>query len=129
VKKEKLSREEIIKQWLDLIPVRQYEHDTEESGTVIVLVPHSENWFTRRLLPSAKKPAQKIHLDKIGSLVWQQFDGQNSIKDICNILQQDHGDQEDSIEERTVLFAQQLYKQKFIKVLIQKDPSGTNKSP
>ena len=124
MKKEKPNREEIIKQWLDLIPVRQYEYETEESGEVTVLVPHSENWLTRKLLPSPKKPAQKIHLDKIGSLVWLQFDGKTSIRDICTILQEDHGDQETSIEERTVLFAQQLYKHNFIKVLVKKDQPG-----
>jgi hypothetical protein len=125
VKKQQLSREEIIEQWLDLYPIRQHEYESDDEGTITILVPHSENWITRKLLPRPKNPAQRIHLDDTGSLVWNLFDGQHSIRNICEELSRRSQNPEQSIEERTVLFAQQMYKQQFIKVFTKKGESDS----
>jgi hypothetical protein len=128
VKKPTFSREEIIKQWLNLYPLRQYDFETEEDGKVVILVPHPENWFTKKILPKPKNPAQRIHLDELGSMVWSLFDGKHSIRGICEKLTSIPDIPEDSVEERTVLFAQQMYKQNFIKVYTKKDQENS-KSP
>ena len=132
MKQKKLSREEIIEQWLDLYPVQQIAHDKENGGTVVLVIPHTENWFTRRFLPKVKNPAQRIRLDAMGSFVWNHFDGKNSVREIGKKLHQEFGEQLSAAEERTVLFCQHLYKQHFIAVFEKKertDPAGSFQSP
>ena len=128
MKKQELSREEIIEEWLDLYPLRQHQFELEEDGKIVILVPHPENWLTKKIFPKPKNPGQKIHLDEMGSLVWNLFDGKKSIRHICEELSKNPKEPADSIEERTVLFAQQMYKQKFIKVFTKKDGESTGSS-
>ena len=117
MKKKKPTREEIINQWLDLYPIRQYPFETDQEGRITVIVPHGENWFTKKFLPKPKKPAQKIHLDELGSFVWNCCDGQRSIRQICTELESKFKEKAAvAAQERIVLFSQQMYKQKFIKV-------------
>ena len=129
MKKPIFSREEIIKQWLNLYPLRQYDFEAEEDGKIVVLVPHPENWITKKILPKAKNPAQRIHLDELGSMVWNLFDGKHSIKGICEKLSAIPDLPEETIEERTVLFAQQMYKQKFIKVYTKEGQEDSESPP
>jgi hypothetical protein len=129
VKKQKLDREEIIEEWLDLYPLRQHQFELEEDGKIVILVPHPENWITKKILPKPKNPGQKIHLDEMGSMVWNLFDGKHSIRNICEKLSELPKEPADSIEERTVLFAQQMYKQKFIKVFTKKNEESADSSP
>lgn len=117
MKKKQPNREEIIVEWLDLYPIRQLPFETDSDGKVTIIVPHEENWFTRKFLPKPKKPAQKIHLDELGSFVWKCCDGKLSIQEICMELQSKFQEKAAvSAQERIVLFSQQMYKQNFIKV-------------
>jgi len=125
VKKKKPNREEIITQWLDLYPIRQYQYETSPDGGITVLVPHAENWLTKKILPTPKKPAQQIHLDELGSFVWNLCDGKYSVREICKILQEEFKERADSAHERTVLFVQQMYQQEFIKVYSRNSPNSS----
>ena len=116
MKKKKLNREEIIDQWLDLYPIRQYQYEASQEGMITVLVPHSENWLTKRILPKPKNPAQRIQLDELGSFVWNLCDGKYSVQEICQNMEESFKGRVDSVQERTVLFVQQMYQQNFIKV-------------
>ena len=60
MKKEKKSREEIIEEWLSLYPKSVLESEKIDAGQTVVLVPHPENWFTKKFLPKPKSPAAKI---------------------------------------------------------------------
>ena len=75
----------------------------------------------KNILPKPKNPAQRIHLDELGSTVWNLFDGKHSIGGICEKLSTLPDMPEDSLEERTVLFAQQMFRQKYIKVYTKED--------
>ncbi len=114
-KKKKASREEIVTQWLDLFPLRQREYETDEEGNVTVLVPHPENWFTR-ILPKPKNWARRVHLDPVGSRVWNLCDGQHSIRQIARRLEEEFGESVRPTHERTVMFVQQMYQQEFVKM-------------
>ncbi len=118
-KQGELSREEIITQWLGLYPVRQLDFE-EEDDKVTVLVPHPESWLTRTLLPKPKHPAQKIHLDEIGSFAWRHFDGRHTLQSICDLLDKKFGKKVKPSRERIVIFAQQMYRQSFIKLYEEK---------
>lgn len=118
---KKISREEIILEWLELFPLRQLDFELNEKKLAEIFVPHSENWFTKNFLPKIKSPAQRIHLDDIGTFIWKLCDGTNSIASICKKIQMEFGDRVTQIEERTVLFAQQMYKQNFLKMYSKKE--------
>jgi hypothetical protein len=114
--KNNTNREQIISEWLELFPIREYDYEMDENDLAIVEVPHPENWFTRKFLPKPKAPAQRIHLDKVGTFVWKRCDGNYTVQDICAELSNEFGDEMDPVDERTVMFLQQMYKQEFIKV-------------
>ncbi len=127
MKKKKPNRQEIIKEWLDLYPIRQYQFETSQDGGITVLVPHPENWLTKKILPKPQKPAQQIHLDELGSFVWNLCDGKYSVREICEILQKKFKERADSAHERTVLFVQQMYQQDFIKVYSRTSANSSKK--
>jgi len=115
-RKNKLSRQEIITQWLELYPCRQLKYMESDDQHIVLLVPHSQNWFTRKFLPAPKNPAQRIHLDLIGSFIWSHFDGTHTLRAIAQKAQEKFAEKVHPVQERLVLFAQQMYKQKFITV-------------
>ncbi|MEJ2048668.1 MAG: PqqD family protein [Calditrichota bacterium] len=119
--KNKPDRQKIIAEWLSLYPVRQIDFEIDDNSNAVLIIPHPENWFTRRFLPKPKTPAQRIHLDEIGTFIWQLFDGKSDISTICTQLKEKYGENLKQAEERTVLFTQQMYKQEFIKVYSRKD--------
>jgi hypothetical protein len=119
--KNKPDRQKIIAEWLSLYAVRQIDFEIDDNSNAVLIIPHPENWFTRRFLPKPKTPAQRIHLDEIGTFIWQLFDGKSDISTICTQLKEKYGENLKQAEERTVLFTQQMYKQEFIKVYSRKD--------
>ena len=127
MKKKKPNRQEIINQWLDLYPVRQFQYETASDGEITVLVPHPENWLTKKILPKPKNPAQRIHLDELGSFVWKLCDGKYSVREISENLQEKFKGRANSVHERTVLFVQQMYQQNFIKVYSRNSPNNFKK--
>ena len=120
-KKSGKNREEIINDWLNLYPKQALECERNENENVVVLVPHNENWFTRKFLPKAKGPAAKIKLDDIGTFVWDRCNGTTPVKQICEELEEKFGDSVKPAEERTVMFVQQMYKENFISVFKKED--------
>lgn len=123
--RKKQSREEIISEWLNLYPVGYLEYEIDDRDLVTVLVPHPENWFTRTFLPRTNKPARRIHLDDVGSFVWQQCDGSRSVREIAAALGEKFGDKVAPVEERTVMFLQQMYREEFVKMYEKKSDVGT----
>ena len=116
MKNKKMSREEIITEWLNLYPIQHFKSEYDEKNNVVILVPHKENWLIQKLLPKPKLSAQKVHLDEIGTFIWNHCDGNYTIKTISDKLAEKFGERIAPKYERTVLFSQQLYQQDFIKV-------------
>lgn len=115
-KKQKKSREEIIAEWLKLYPIQNVEFEKNDEERIVLLVPHQENWLTKKLLPAPKKPAGRIKLDEIGTFVWELCDGNLSAGSISKKLEEKFGERVHPSDERTVIFLQQMYQQQFIQV-------------
>ncbi len=126
-KKRKANREQIIAEWLHLFPITQMEYERDDNNRIVVLVPHNDNWLTRTILPNPKKPAKKVHLDEVGTFVWERCDGNLSIAEICDHLHNEFGEKVNPVEERTVMFVQQMFQAKFLKVYT-KEKTTTNAS-
>ncbi len=119
-KKKEKSRQDIISSWLAYYPLQAIEAEEQEDGKLILLVPHQENWFTRRFLPAPKRPAARVTLDKFGSFVWKLCDGSHSVQEICDRLEEKFGEEVQPVVERTVVFVQMLFKNEFVKIFEKK---------
>lgn len=101
--------------YLNITPVRKYQHEINSNGNVVILLPRFTGAFSRRYLqPRLKNPFIKIELDKIGSLVWLLADGQTSVKNVCNEAENQLGDSIQPVYERVTKFYSQLYLKKLI---------------
>jgi hypothetical protein len=101
--------------YLELTPVRAYEHEVASSGKVSVLVPKFKNKFMVNLLMRRlKSPYIKAKLDDFGSLTWIEMDGKKNVHAISQSLINKFGDKVQPVEERLTKFLSQLYQYNFI---------------
>jgi hypothetical protein len=102
----------------DLIPERNRNFEKLENGLIAVMQPKFQNrLLVKYLVPRLKKPFIVIHLDEIGSHLWQNCDGQKTIRQLAESLQQDFGEKVDPVFDRVILFFQKLYNLQLIKYL------------
>jgi len=64
------------------IPLQQPEPEQKKKGK-----KKKQIGLLSKLSPPPPPTEKKIDLDKIGSLVWEQFDGERTVADIANYLQ------------------------------------------
>lgn len=101
--------------WKALYPKPVIDY-TEESGKIILHVPKTKKKLMIKLIKYLNKELYKfLHLDTLGSYVWQQMDGNHSIQQIIQNIQQSFPE-EKQLEERTMLFIQTLYKEGYIQL-------------
>ncbi len=104
--------------YLSLIPVRAVEEFTETEERITLLIPKFKHRIFQKLfIPRHKSPHFRIHLDSIGSQVWRQIDGLQSVEMICSKLHEGLADEMLSInqlEERVTTFLTELYKSRFV---------------
>lgn len=104
------------KNFLDFIPVcnPEYTWGKDKKGNVVVHVVNKGfyNWIAQKFF---KRPRiSDIALDHYGSFVWQQMDGKRNVYEISRIVQEQFGEEAESVVERLVRFIQILYQNKFI---------------
>lgn len=108
-KKNKKPRMPTVDEFLLYQPRRgDFKWTTTENGMVSITVPK----FTSKLGISfcnllRKENVFTANLDEIGSLVWTQCDGNTSVKNILEQLQNKFPDQK-NIDQRLFLFLQQM---------------------
>jgi hypothetical protein len=106
------------KNFLDMIPVRNVRDFTREGEKITLLIPKFKskrfsNWF----IPANRSKFFSIHLDEMGSKVWNLIDGETNTGDICNRLHQSGsgtGNPDTPDELRVTEFLRQLFKNRFI---------------
>ncbi len=113
------------KEFFQLIPVRQFDWQIEESSQrVIVLRPkYISKWAKKLMKPFSGESYFKIKLDAIGSQVWLACDGQNSVEQIFMQLSQSFPE-ERNLKERFTTFLKQLSREKFILLLKKVDENS-----
>jgi len=98
-----------VDEFLEFIPKRlDFEWQTNDEGLVTMKVPK----FTSNLGKSFCKVLRKddtfvANLDKLGSLVWKNCDGVNTVKQILEILKTEFPDAK-NIDQRLFLYLQQM---------------------
>ena len=101
---------------LELIPEQIVGSETGEDGKVTVLAPRFKSDLMKRLIGRRlKSPYIMMHLDEIGSTVWQNIDGERTIGEIAGILREKFGDAIEPCHDRLSIFFTQLELSSYIR--------------
>lgn len=102
---------------LELVPTRLYKYKYREENLIDVLVPRFKDRILGKLLqPYLTNPYIRANLDVLGSSTWELIDDKNSVTDIINLLSSKFSN-EIEINERVIVFIQNLYRNGFIKFI------------
>jgi len=101
--------------YLELTPVRNYDHVIEDSGLISVLVPKFDiKWLDKIMSNIIKSRFFKAKLDEFGTETWLEMDGNKSVHLISEHLAQKFGEKINPVDERLTKFLSELYKYNFI---------------
>ena len=103
---------------MNCIPNRMFDWEIkEDSGRVVILRPKYKSKTGMLLFGSFLKDKNfKVKLDALGSVVWKNADGKNTVQTIGEILAKEFGPEIEPIYERLTTFLVQLHKEKFIRL-------------
>lgn len=99
---------------LELTPIRNFEHETNDKGLINILVPKFKNSFLKRLIPSSKSQFIRANLDELGTCTWLAMDGSNNVSKIADIVREKFGIKAEPIFDRLKVFMLQLERNGFI---------------
>jgi hypothetical protein len=98
-----------------VIPKQNVTFEIEEDNTVTLLKPKFTSDFSLKyIVPRMKYPYYKIHLDEIGTAVWNAIDGKRTAYDIGEMLNEKLGDKIEPVYERLGFFLAKMKNEKFI---------------
>ncbi len=113
MKKRVIDKPEI--NLLGLVPVKNIQWEKTEDGLVVLLKPKFQHpFFKKHLLPRLKRPYFKVKLDAVGSFVWEQCDGKQTVQEVAQNLKERFGEEVEPLHDRIALFLQSLEKNRFI---------------
>ena len=95
---------------LAFVPKRaDFEWSTNEEGLVRIKVPKFTTGFGKSFCKVIRKDDTfTANMDKIGSIIWKNCDGLNSVEDILKIVKKQFPKEKD-IDNRLFLFLQQMH--------------------
>ncbi len=101
--------------YLDNIPMKNQAHSWEEEDEVVTI--HMENKgiynkIAQKFFGSPK--VSHVALDELGSFVWKQIDGQRSIYQIGQLVNEEFGTNAEPLYERLSKYFYNLNSTKFI---------------
>jgi len=99
--------------YLELIPFRMHESETE-NGLTKILIPKFKREFFQNLIPKTKSKHFKVKLDELGSSVWESIDGKKNVNKIIIELSEKYGEKIQPAEVRITKFFTQLFQSNFI---------------
>ena len=106
------------KNFLDFIPTikKDLEWKMEIDGKITVIYKHKG--FTNKIANIIFKMPEKtqIHLDEMGSFVWINIDGKNSVYDISQKVRQRFNSQAEPLYERICQYFKSLKSNGFIEI-------------
>lgn len=112
---KKSTGEETTNNLLDLIPVRNIKWEKKEGSLIVLLKPKFKHPFLKKhILPRLKRPFYKIKLDSVGSFIWENCNGNLTVKELAENLKNEFGDKVEPLYDRLALFLQSLEKNGFI---------------
>lgn len=108
-KKKQRYQPPTVDEMLQFRPKRlDFEWSTNKEGLVEIKVPKFQSNFGKSFCNIIKKENTfTANLDKLGSLIWKNCDGKNTVKQILKIVKKGFP-KEKNIDQRLFLFIQQM---------------------
>ncbi|MEI6091873.1 MAG: PqqD family protein [bacterium] len=107
IQRYKLKRKQ---NFFDMTPVRNYEHEINDKGIVVVLIPRFDNHFVGKWLNKiSSKKEIRTDLDESGSKVWLLIDGKRTVYDIFKVIKSEGILDLEQAQERIVTYLRMLY--------------------
>lgn len=101
---------------LTLIPVLEDRVTYKKQSSEAFLFIQRDNWVERFSIRFLKQPAtRKIKLDRFGSFVVSQIDGQKNVEEIATLIEKELGEEAQPYIPRLTKFFQILDSQEWIK--------------
>lgn len=101
--------------FLELTPIRNYEHEVREDGLIDILVPKFTSKFGKKFInKKLRYPHIKANLDELGSSTWLLIDGNKKVEEIASELSEKHEDKINPVDDRLIQFLNDLYRNGFI---------------
>ena len=113
-----MKKQKIASNFLDKIPTRNPDigYTVDEKG-VITLEIENKGLFNRIAQKVFKKPKiSYIHLDEMGSFVWPIINGEKSISEIGEAVDENFGEKAHPLYERLAKYFQILENYGFVKL-------------
>ena len=112
--KKKIRKERNL---LDLIPEKLCESEVNEEGRVTILAPRFKSKLGKKIFePIVKNKYVRIHLDEIGTFVWNEIDGQKDVFELSKLLKNEFGEKVEPVYERIGKFIAIMKVNGFIKL-------------
>ena len=92
---------------------RQWEY-SEDKLTVILIPKFGDHRLGKWFMSRMNRPHYRLKLDEIGSYVWEQCNGKDSVQNIGEKLSKKFGTHVEPVYDRLRLFFQSLEKSKSI---------------
>ena len=103
---------------LELTPAQRVPWETDEHGTVVVLVPKFENELLKRwIMPHLRHPNVRVKLDTLGSFVWKQCDGNTTVATIADRMEAEFGGSMQGVHDRIRTFLLMLEKSELVHLI------------
>jgi hypothetical protein len=98
-----------VEEFLGYKPRRlDFKWETTKEGLVRIIVPKFKSKLGKKFCKILKKDSTfGAEFDKLGSVVWKNCNGTNTVKEILDIVSCDFPD-EDDLDQRLFLFLQQM---------------------
>lgn len=100
--------------YLQVVPVTKVGHETDDKGLVVLMVPKFSNEKFNNFMFRNRTKHFKIHLDELGTAVWQQIDGSRNVGEIVRILNESKENGLPEAEKRVTKFLTMLYESRYI---------------
>lgn len=101
--------------FLDLIPERNCQWEETGDGRIDLLVPRFKNPFMKKIaLKLGRSEYITIHLDALGSKVWDRIDGSHTVEQIGQLMEKENESFTHQLYERLTQFLSSLSRHRFI---------------
>lgn len=114
--------------FLDMTPIPKVDYEQKDDGTISLLIPRFKNNFAKKIMiPKNKSPFIKANLDDLGSNTYRLANGERTIYEIANLLQDHSSDEIEDVMMRVSKFFGALYTNHLIefKEIINKEFKNT----
>ena len=112
-------------QSLASMPIRNpmLKWEPEDDGTVQILIPRKEGWWVDLLSRMVYVPKRRrIALDELGSYVWDQCDGETTVRSLIDKFARKYKLNRKEAEVSMVSYLKQLAKKGLIGIQVPQNP-------